>query len=207
MQASDYPDDVARLVDVCHRFGERGWCSATSGNFSVRIDDAHCLITQSGRDKSRLVDEDLMICDMNGEALDAQCKPSAETPLHCRLYELDPSIGAVLHTHSVASTLLSKHGGKRLRISGLEMQKALAGMTTHADEVAVRIFANDQDMTALSEKLRDAWQAGDIRVPGFLIAGHGLYAWGRDLDEARRHVEGFEFLFECRWQESLAGLS
>ncbi len=48
--------------------------------------------------------------------------------------------------------------------------------------------------------------AGELAAHGFLIAGHGLYAWGRDVAEARRHVEGFEFLCECLWQEMLVGL-
>ena len=206
MKVSDYTTDVAALCDVCRRFGDRGWCSATSGNFSTRIDDAHCLITQSGRDKSRLREDDLMLCSLDGAAVDDSCRPSAETPLHCCLYELDQAVGAVLHTHSVASTMLSRNSGNELRIRGFEMQKALAGVTTHEEEVSVKIFANDQDMQALAGRVSAAWRAGELAVPGFLIAGHGLYAWGRTLDEAARHVEGFEFLFECVWQENLARL-
>jgi methylthioribulose-1-phosphate dehydratase len=34
-------------------------------------------------------------------------------------------------------------------------------------------------------------------LSGYLIAGHGLYAWGRDLAEARRHLEAFEFMLAC----------
>lgn len=206
MRISDYASDVSALRDVCRRFGERGWCRATSGNFSTRIDDGHCLITQSGRDKSRLGDDDLMLCDLAGKALDAACRPSAETALHCALYKLDSTIGAVLHTHSVTATVLSKNGGDQLRIRDFEMQKALAGVTTHNDAVSIKIFANDQDMQALAGRVSDAWHAGELAAPGFLIAGHGLYAWGRTLDEAVRHVEGFEFLFDCVWQEALARL-
>lgn len=206
MRISDYAPDAAALRDVCRRFGERGWCRATSGNFSTRIDDGHCLITQSGRDKSRLGEDDLMLCDLDGNALDAACRPSAETPLHCALYKLDSTVGAVLHTHSVPATVLSKNGGDVLRIRDFEMQKALAGVTTHDEAVGIKIFANDQDMQALAGRVSDAWRAGELAVPGFLIAGHGLYAWGRTLDEAVRHVEGFEFLFECVWQENLARL-
>ena len=32
---------------------------------------------------------------------------------------------------------------------------------------------------------------------GYLIDGHGIYAWGRDMPEARRHLEAFEFLLAC----------
>ena len=206
MKTSDYAKQVKALCDAVRHIGDRGWCRATSGNFSTRIDATHCLITQSGRDKSRLGENDLMICGIDGVAIDAACRPSAETPLHCLLYELDSTVGAVLHTHSVCATTLSLHGGDEIRIRGYEMQKALTGITTHEDDIAVKIFANDQDMQALAGRVGDAWHAGALGLPGFLIAGHGLYAWGRTLEEAVRHVEGFEFLLECAWQERLAGL-
>lgn len=144
-----------------------------------------------------------MVCDLEGRPLDAACKASAELPLHCRLYQLDESVGAVLHTHSVTSTVLSRRAGPAVRITGFEMQKALGGVTTHEDEISVPVFDNDQDLDALAENVASAWARGDINVPGFLIAGHGLYAWGRDITEAERHVEGFEFLFDCLWQENL----
>lgn len=205
MKPTDYPDLANALCDSCGRFGERGWCRATSGNFSVRIDSSHSLITQSGKQKARLTCDDLMICGFDGTPVDPACRPSAETPLHHCLYELDDEIGAVLHTHSVAATLLSKQAGASLSISGFEMQKALAGVSTHEAELSIAVFDNDQDMDALAKRVSAAWRT--FKVPGFLIAGHGLYAWGRNLEEAERHVEGFEFLFECLWQERLAGLS
>ena len=59
----------------------------------------------------------------------------------------------------------------------------------------------------MAEQVTTAWKDSRLKAPGFLIAGHGLYAWGRNIDEARRHVEGLEFLFECLWQESLARLA
>lgn len=205
MKPADYPDLANALCATCRRFGERGWCRATSGNFSVRIDSGHSLITQSGRQKARLSADDLMICRFDGTPVGQHCRPSAETPLHHRLYELDDEIGAVLHTHSVAGTLLSQHCGETISVSGYEMQKALAGVSSHEARISIVVFENDQDMEALANRIRDAWSTFD--VPGFLIAGHGLYGWGRDLEEAERHIEGFEFLFECLWQERLAGLS
>jgi len=205
LQVSDYPDEAEALARTCRRFGERGWCRATSGNFSVRLGADHCLITQSGRDKQQLGPDDLMVFGLDGTAGDG--RPSAETPLHAELYSLDDSIGAVLHTHSMTSTVLSRRAGDVVRLSGFEMQKALNGFETHESEAIVTVFANEQDMHALAGRVGSAWRAGTINVPGFLVAGHGLYAWGRDLNEAIRHIEGFEFLFECAWQEVLAGRS
>ena len=143
-----------------------------------------------------------MVCGFDGVPADAACRPSAETPLHTALYELDDEIGAVFHTHSVAATVLSMRAGETLEVSGFEMQKAISGVTTHESTLSLRVFDNTQDMAALAEHLRESWSS--ISVPGFLIAGHGLYAWGRDIDEVERHIEGFEFLFECLLQAGSA---
>ena len=162
------------------------------------------MITQSGKEKSSLSPDDLMICDLNGVAVEKECKPSAETPLHTCLYKLDADIGAVLHTHSVNATVLSRAAGEELTITDFEMQKALVGITSHEQSVRVAVFDNDQDMHALAGKVENAWTDGRFTAPGFLIRGHGLYAWGNTLGDAQRHVEGLEFLIQCAWQEILA---
>ena len=194
---------INQLCAVCHLFGSREWCLATSGNFSTRLPERQFLITQSGRDKAALVPEDLMCCDLDGIAIDATQTASAETPLHACLYGLDEDIGAVLHTHSVASTVLSRAAGSRIEITGFEMQKALHGFDSHEQIVSVPVFDNSQNMEALAGLVAAAWQEGVFTAPGFLIRGHGLYAWGRDVSDAMRHVEGFEFLFECLLQEGV----
>ena len=195
--AMDHAAIARELCAVCRLFGERQWCLATSGNFSARVEPDRFLVTKSGREKSDLDPGDLMLCDAAGAAVDAHNTPSAETPLHARLYELDANIGAVLHTHSVASTVLSRLAGDAMAIRGFEMQKAFAGIKTHDRPVTVAVFDNDQDMAALAAEVTEAWNDRQITLPGFLIRGHGLYAWGDDVQAARRHVEGFEFLFAC----------
>lgn len=204
MTPEDYSAEAFELCRTCQLFGERGWCRATSGNFSVRLDDQHCLITQSGREKSQLAIGDLMICDLQGAAVNSTGRPSAETPLHTCLYRLDTEIGAVLHTHSVTSTILSRASGQSVSISGFEMQKAISGVSSHEESIIIPVFDNDQNMSALADKVRGAWQSGQIDFCGYLIRGHGLYAWGRNLAEAQRHTEGLEFLMQCVWQEKQA---
>jgi len=199
----DFPGQANALCEVCRLFGEREWCLATSGNFSVRVGKLHCMITQSGKEKSRLSPDDLMICDLHGIAVDQSLTPSVETPLHTCMFNLDADISAVLHTHSASATVLSRAAGPELMISDYEMQKAFTGIESHDESVNVVIFDNDQDMQALAKRIEQAWADDQFTVPGFLIRGHGLYAWGRKLSDAQRHVEGFEFLFQCAWQELL----
>ena len=186
------------LIEACHWIGRQGWCPATGGNFSARIDEDRVQVTASGCHKAYLTASDLLIVDLDGQPFDRERKPSAETLLHTRLYRLDRRIGAVLHTHSVAATVVSQvTEGYWLSIADYEMQKALAGNVDHGSRINIAIFDNDQDMVRLAGALASRWDKQPLHW-GFLVRGHGLYAWGDDIDQARRHLEGLEFLLACQ---------
>jgi len=192
--------EAGRWIDA------QGWCPATGGNFSVRLAAEQALVTASGRHKGHLSEADLLSVDLNGRPLDSDLKPSAETLLHTRLYALDADIGAVLHTHSIASTVLSRlETGDWFSMQGYEMQKSLAGNLSHEPEIKLALFENTQDMQLLADKLRTRWQQTPLQW-GFLVRGHGLYAWGRNMAEARRHLEGLEFLFACELEMRRLGV-
>jgi len=201
MKTSEYIELSNALCNACHVFGDREWCLASGGNFSVRAGLESCLITQSGKDKSRLAAEDLMLCSLDGAPLDTSLVPSAETALHIWLYNFDPDIAAVLHTHSVASTVMSRRAGSALRIRDFEMQKALRSIKTHDTELAIPVLENSQDMTDLTRQMAGRLGTQDGVVHGFLVRGHGLYAWGHSLAEAQQHLEGLEFLLKCAMLE------
>ncbi len=192
------PDLAERtLLALATRCHARGWARATSGNFSVRLDERHFVITKSGRDKGALSAADLIAVDLDGAPL-GEGRPSAETPLHAQIYRRRAEIRAVVHTHSVAATVLSKAFASEgyVVVSGYEMQKAIARVTTHEAAIRLPIFPNDQDVPRLAE-LIDSELGGDERVHGYLLEGHGLYTWGQCAREAARHVEAIEFLLEC----------
>ncbi len=186
---------ATELVEIGHLAYQRGWLPATSGNLSCRLGDGTVAITVSGRHKGRLSPDDIMRVDMKGQAIDAK-RPSAETLLHTQLYGRFPEVGSVLHTHSVNATVLSRAVGGALRFDDMELLKAFPGIDTHEVEVSLPVFANDQDMRRLSAQVA-SWLDGEVTLPGYLIAGHGLYSWGSGIEEATRHLEAFEFLFEC----------
>jgi methylthioribulose-1-phosphate dehydratase len=188
------------LSRVVRELGAQGWCQGTGGNFSVTLsqEPLRLLITRSGADKRHLVAEDLMVVGPGGKAAEGETlKPSAEAELHTRIVSLTGA-ASVLHVHSVANTLLGEHfadrGGFTLR--GYEMLKGLEGITTHEAEVFVPVLRNRQDMAPLSEEIGQILGERPA-LHGFLLAGHGLYTWGDSLIQAHRHVEIFEFLFEC----------
>lgn len=175
----------------------RGWSPATSSNYSARLSADQALLTVSGKHKGQLGEDDVLATDLDGISLEPGKKPSAETLLHTQLYRWQPGIGAVLHTHSVNATVLSRLTlSDSLVFADYELQKAFSGVTTHESQVEVPIFDNDQDIARLAAKVQP-WLDAHPECVGYLIRGHGLYTWGPRMSDALRQVEAFEFLFEC----------
>lgn len=190
---------LARLLcEVGVDFYRRGWVLGTSGNFSAVAgsDPFHLTITASGADKGALTPEQILLIDSLGQVASGSGKPSDETKLHLAVVRVRGA-GAVLHTHSVWSTLLSEACARegQLVIKGFEMLKGLAGVKTHEHEELLPIIENSQDMDALAGELEKALRTYP-HCHGVLLRRHGLYTWGRDLTEAKRQVEIFEFLLE-----------
>ncbi len=175
----------------------RGWSPATSSNYSTRLSASQALQTVSGKHKGQLGPDDVLATDLAGNSLEPGKKPSAETLLHTQLYSWRPEIGAVLHTHSVNATVLSRlTPGDSIEFEDYELQKAFSGVSTHESSVLVPIFDNDQDIARLAAKVQP-WLEAHPDCVGYLIRGHGLYTWGARMSDALRQIEAFEFLFEC----------
>lgn len=197
-----HEDTLDQLRDCGRLFHHRGWSVGTSSNYSAVLnhDPAELLITASGKDKGRLTRSDFVHVGPDGKGIEPdQPKSSAETMLHVVLAEL-PHVGSVLHTHSVWGTLLSDYYFDRgaIELSGYEMLKGLEGITTHQTSNVVPIFENTQDIASLATEIRAHLANPDFSMThGFLMRKHGLYTWGKDIAAARRHVEIYEFLFEC----------
>jgi methylthioribulose-1-phosphate dehydratase len=185
------------IIDAGRFLHGQGWSPATSSNYSARLSETEVLLTVSGKHKGRLTEDDVLATDLEGRSLEPGKKPSAETLLHTQLYTWKGEIGAVLHTHSVNATVLSRLTSEsHLLFEDYELQKAFAGVTTHESKVVVPIFDNDQNIARLAAKVQP-WLAANPECAGYLIRGHGLYTWGAQMSDALRQVEAFEFLFEC----------
>jgi methylthioribulose-1-phosphate dehydratase len=198
-EIASFMDLASRLVETGRGFYQRGWVLGTSGNFSAVLsrNPPRLAITSSGVDKGALNTEHILEVDPHGNVLYGRGQPSAETHLHLTLVRLREA-RAVLHTHSVWSTVLSDRfaEGGGVEIEGYEMLKGLEGVRTHAHREWLPIVENSQNMQELAFSLEEQL----IQHPtchGFLIRRHGLYSWGRSLEEAKRHVEILEFLLEA----------
>lgn len=199
---ADFTRYAEQVAETARWAARKGWAPATSTNYSIRLPDdaapAICAITASGIDKDRLAADSVIAVDGAGQPTNGhRLRPSAETPLHLMLYRR-PDIGAVLHTHSIAGALLSRaaESAGHLTLSGWELLKGLEGVDRHDCEIRVPIFGNSQDMAGLVAHIEPRLPRTE-RCYGFLLAGHGLYAWGSSLAAATRHLEVFEYLLQC----------
>lgn len=214
---------VEGLISVARGFYARGWLMGTSGNLSavVEREPLRLAITASGVDKGELKPEQILLVDENVQVLSGArrrpgftskqskrgsnsqrepesgvSKPSDESLLHVHIVQ-ERGAGAVLHTHSIWNTIFSdvhaNEGG--VRIEGYEMLKGLAGVRTHDHSEWLPIVENSQDMPRLANTISKTLNQHKP-AHGFLIRRHGLYAWGDNLKEAKRHVEILEFLLE-----------
>lgn len=195
-------EHVTELISTASQFARQGWLPASAGNFSLKTSHAYPVqITKSGCFKDALTEADFLRLNYNAD-LDPSnpqgLNPSAETPLHLYLYQRFTTISNVLHVHSPAAVVLSKKEYERhkrtVEFHGFELQKALPGVTSHEGTLSVPLFPNSQDMSFLVGELENTLLNRDCC---FLLAGHGLYAWGENLQETRRIIEAVEEL--CRY--------
>jgi methylthioribulose-1-phosphate dehydratase len=200
---------AAALVSTATSFHARGWLLGTSGNLSavVNREPLQLAISPSGVDKGELRTEQILLVDRQARVIsDHNAKASDESPLHIRL-ALERGAGAVLHTHSIWSTIVSDvHGAADgVSIVGYEMLKGLTGVGTHEHSEWIPILENSQDMLALADKVGDTLEQ-QKNAHAFILRRHGLYTWGANLAEAKRHVEILEFLLEVLGRQTVNNL-
>lgn len=199
--AVDFAEAQAAIVAVGRWLDSKGWAPATAGNYSMRLDDGSFAVTVSGKHKGRLTPGDVMRVDAAGVSLDGK-KPSAETELHLDLYARFPDCGAVLHSHSPEAVGLSRAfaDARSYTLAGHEMLKVLPGIATHETAVTLPIVDNSQDMAEIIAAVAPLLLAPDA-IPAYLIRGHGLYGWGRDMAAAERVIEGIEWMIAAELAE------
>lgn len=195
-----YQEEKQKAVNVLNdlkiKLYNKGWFPATSGNLSYKLHENPLMfaITSSGKDKGTVTHEDVIFVDKDAKPVEkTRLKPSAETKIHSQIYQKTDA-GCVVHIHTVNNNFISSlyfEEGK-VKLKDMEMIKALDIWKEDA-EVEIPIIENFFDLNKLAE---EAGKAINPEVPGILIKNHGIYSWGRNEFEAKRHIEAFEFMFE-----------
>ena len=190
------------LTDAVHFLYQKGYAPATSSNYSFRVSEADSdfYISESGVDKAIFAPEHLIHVTADGAPIADTRRTSAETLLHCLIYKNAPKAKCILHTHSIYNTILSKKYKNAVNIKDYELLKAIENITTHKADFTIPIFANSQNMIALSADIDTYWQTKQPTMQAFLLSAHGLYTWAESIAAAKRQIEAIEFLLECEYK-------
>lgn len=190
-----------QMAEMVRSYHAKGWSPATSTNYSFKTEDGQIWVSRSGVDKSQFTASDFITVDTNGVSCGdyTGVRPSAETLIHCVLYDLFPTAKYIVHAHALHSVVLSELYMNAISFEGFEIQKGFSGQTTHNSEVRIPIFDNDQDMSAFAKVLKS--NVDDLKNGAFIMRKHGSYAWGTSLLEAKRHLETLEYLCEATYMQ------
>lgn len=153
----------------------------TWGNVSA-IDRASELVVikPSGVKYEDMCAEDMVITDLDGRVVCGYLRPSTDLQTHLELYRAHPEIGGVVHTHSTCATAFAQ----------AERAIPMYG-TTHADyfhgdiPCARTIRADETEEYELNTgRVINETVTDVLGIPACLAAHHGVFAWGRNADEA-----------------------
>ncbi len=190
---------VSELTETGREFYRRGWARGASGNFSILLArrPMRLCITAAGNEKGTLDETNFLEIDDDAEILQGFGRPSDETMLHLSVYRLRPKARCILFSQTVWGMMLSDkfYVDGSIVLQGYEVLKGLSGVTSHDQKERVPIVENSQDNVALSHVIENVLLENPA-IHGIYIRRNGLYTWGETVEEARRNVEIFEFLFE-----------
>jgi methylthioribulose-1-phosphate dehydratase len=188
------PDTRSLICELCRQFYAQGWVSGTGGGISIREGD-RVYMAPSGVQKERLQPEDLFELDVEGNVLAAPTGSlSACAPLFFNAFRIREA-GAVMHSHSMNALLATLISGDELRATHLEMMKGIRGHGFY-DELVVPIIDNTAHEHELADSMAEAMRAYPKSF-AVLVRRHGVYVWGEDWVEAKRHAECYDYVFEA----------
>lgn len=189
-------DDVRALIcDLCRQFYDQGWVSGTGGGISIRS-GARVFMAPSGVQKERIQPDDLFVLSGAGEIVerpvDQGLQPSECQSLFFNAYTLRDA-GAVIHSHSLNAMLVTLVFDDVFRVTHLEMMKGITGVGYH-DVCEVPIIDNAARESQLAGAMAAAMEAHP-QAHAVLVRRHGVYVWGRDWKQAKKHAECYDYLF------------
>jgi L-ribulose-5-phosphate 4-epimerase len=147
----------------------------TSGNLSARVsDDELMVIKPSGVPYEELTPESMVVCDLEGNAVEGSLTPSSDAATHGYIYRQMPDVGGIVHTHSAYATAWALRG-----------EPIPCVMTAMADEfggeIPVGPFALIGD-EAIGRGV--VATLSSHRSSAVLMRGHGVFALGEGPREA-----------------------
>ncbi len=191
---------VCRMLRL---FYDKGWVSGTGGGICATLDEPdRLLLAPTGVHKELVRPEDLFVVSIaSGAVLDEPSgglRPSECAPIF-RAIVANRGAGSVVHSHGLPAVLAADltNTEPHVVIERLEMLKGLPGVS-NTDRHLVPVIANTEREPELTGEVERA--LADPRYAAaraILVRDHGVYIWGDDIWEAKKHTEVYHFLFEA----------
>lgn len=198
----------ALICELGRRFYDLGWVSGTGGGISLRLAD-RVFMAASGVQKEALDHDAIFELSLASGAVVREppaakgfrcsaCKPLFLEAMRAR------GAGAVIHSHSKSALLATLISADTFRVTHLEMMKGLRDVGYH-DEHEVPVIENTAHEEDLADSLADAIRRYP-KAHAVLVRRHGVYVWGSDWREAKRHAECYDYLFEAAVEMKRLGI-
>lgn len=162
------------------RLYERNLTTSSGGNVSILTDLREIAISPSGKDKSKLLQEDIAIVDYNLNSLTPGIKISMETGMHTAVYKARPDISAIVHAHPPTATSFAA--------SNEVIRPDLTGET---DLLCSRIEIVPYFKHGTPE-LAEAASKSAEKSDCLLLKNHGALTLGKTIHEAFAKMEVLE---------------
>lgn len=148
--------------------------SLTCGNLSVRMPSGEILVTPSGMMYEKMIEDDMIVMDIDGNVLEGMRKPSSDTPAILHILRERPDVNAVIHTHQPYATAVSLIPGlTELRVCITALANAAGGNVPITPYSA----AGSVDMGIDTVKYVEDGHA-------VILSQHGVMTVGKDLNQA-----------------------
>jgi L-fuculose-phosphate aldolase len=175
-----YLTERSEIVYFMRRLYRQKLTTTSGGNISLRVSAEIMAITPAALDKGRLCANQVALIAMNGESLTPEIKPTSETRMHLRIYELCPHVSAIIHAHPVTATAFTA-ASTPIRMDILAEPYALVGQPV----------TSPYALTGTLELAEVVAQAA-VQANCVLMRNHGLLTLGKTLLEAYDRLELIE---------------
>ena len=159
----------------------------TWGNVSA-IDKERKLVVikPSGVSYENMTAEDMVVVDLDGKVIEGKYRPSSDTPTHLELYKAHPEICGIVHTHSTFATAWAQ-AERSIHAYGTTHADYFYGDIPCARNLKVSEMGDYEKNTGvvINETFKDK---DVVAIPACLVAHHGVFAWGKNADEAVYHA-------------------
>jgi L-ribulose-5-phosphate 4-epimerase len=152
------------------------------------------VIKPSGVPYAGLTPEQMVVVSLEtGSVVEGQLKPSSDTPTHLALYRAFKDIGGIVHTHSLYATAWAQ-ARKGIPAYGTTQADYWHGEVPCTRALTPKEIQGDYEENTGGVIVEKFKKLNPLEHPAVLVASHGPFTWGRDVDEAVHNAAVLEFI-------------